>query len=133
MISRLSAAAFAFALALGVAHAKPRLDQVHPALTAANPVERSILFTGGDRQTVDAWFRRNGANGDGEGMPARREPLLIRERLPADAGALPLPGALDAKLRPLPSGYERLIVGRDIVLLARGSRTIVDIMREVVR
>lgn len=109
------------------------MEQVHPGLVAANQTERAILFTGGDRQTVDAFFRRYGANGDSEGTAARRDPLLIRDRLPQGAAVRPLPSALDAKLPPLPNGYARVIVGRDIVLLERNSHTILDIMRDVVR
>jgi len=63
----------------------------------------------------------------------RRDPLLVRGRLPADADARPLPFALNAKLPTLPEGYQRVIVGRDLVLLDRRTHTILDIMREVVR
>lgn len=133
MFPRLLAASLTCALALGPVHAKPKPEQVHPELAAANRTERATLFTGGDRQTVDAFFRRYATNGDSEGAAARRDPLLIRDRLPQGVAVRPLPYALDAKLPPLPNGYARVIVGRDIVLLDRSSHTIVDIMREVVR
>jgi hypothetical protein len=128
----LAAALFA-AFAAGQAHAIVRVEQVHPAVAAANATERSILFTGADRQAVDAFFRRYGSpSADGKGEP-RRDPLLVRSRLPADADLRPLPFALNAKLPALPEGYQRLIVGRDLLLLERRTHTIVDIMREVVR
>jgi len=128
----LTAALFA-AFAAGQAHAIVRVEQVHPAVAAANPTERSILFTGADRQAVDAFFRRYGSpSADGKGGP-RRDPLLVRSRLPADADPRPVPFALNAKLPALPEGYQRLIVGRDLVLLERRTHTILDIMREVVR
>lgn len=133
MLLRLLAASLLAALTAGQAHAIVRAEQVHPALAAANETERSILFTGGDRQTVDAFYRRYGsptAEADGA---VRRGPLLVRERLRTDADTRPLPFALNAKLPTLPQGYQRVIVGRDIVLLDRHSRTILDIMREVVR
>jgi hypothetical protein len=133
MFERLLAASLLCALVLAPAHASPRTDQVHPEIVLASRAERAILFTGGDRQTVDAFFRRYGGNGDSEGNAARRDPLLIRDRLPQGAAVRPLPSALDAKLSPLPNGYARVIVGRDIVLLERNSHTILDIMRDVVR
>ena len=64
---------------------------------------------------------------------AQREPLLVRDRLPEKVAVYPLPTTLDSQLPPLPRGYGRVIVGRDVVLLDRRSHTVVDIMREVVR
>jgi hypothetical protein len=116
-----------------VAHASVRMEQVYPGRAAANATERAILFSGGDRQTIDQFFRRHASHGTDNGTKPRREPLLIRERLPGSVATRPLPYALDRELPPLPSGYARLIVGRDVLLVERRSRTIVDIMREVVR
>jgi hypothetical protein len=121
------------ALAPVAAQAKPRLEQVYPALAAANATERAILFTGDDRQAIDTFFRRHGSHGaDSKELP-RRDPLLVRDRLPEKAAVRPLPASLDSHLPPLPRGYDRVIVGRDVVLLDRRSHTILDIMREVVR
>ncbi len=124
-------AALLCALAAGVVHANVRLEQVYPGRAAANPTERAILFSGEDRQTIDHFFRRHTSAGNG-GTP-RGEPLLIRDRLPHGASTRPLPYALDHRLPALPPGYARLILGRDVVLVERRSRTILDIMREVVR
>ena len=63
----------------------------------------------------------------------RRDPLLIRERVPERIVARPLPQALDDRLPQLPAAYGRVIVGRDVLLVERRSHTILDIMREVVR
>jgi hypothetical protein len=132
MLRFLLAAALS-ALAAGSAFAAVRTDQVYPARAAANPTERAILFTGEDRQTIDHFFRRHSTQRASDGVRARREPLLIRERLPQGVPTRPLPRALDDRLPPLPSGYARLILGRDVVLVERRSKTILDIMREVVR
>jgi hypothetical protein len=114
------------------AQAKPRLEQVYPALAAANATERAILFTGDDRQAIDSFFRKYGGQAEAREL-ARREPLLVRDRLPEKAAVRPLPRALDSQLPALPRGYDRMIVGRDVVLLELRSYTIVDIVRDVVR
>lgn len=133
MSPHLLAAAFLCALAAGTAHANVRMEQVYPGLAAANPTERAILFSGEDRHTIDQFFRRQGKQSAEQGAKPRREPLLIRERVPHGAATRPLPYALDHQLPPLPPGYARLIVGRDVLLVERRSQTILDIMREVVR
>jgi hypothetical protein len=120
------------ALAAGAVQATVRMEQVYPGIAAANPTERAILFSGEDRQTIDHFFRKQ-ARQAGMAAAARREPLLIRERVPQGTPTRPLPYALDHQLPPLPPGYARLILGRDVVLLESRSRTILDIMREVVR
>ena len=130
MFRTLLAAALLLATA---AHANVRMEQVYPARAAANATERAIIFSGGDRQAIDQFFRRHVTQGVANGGKARKEPLLIRDRLPEGVATRPLPSALDRGLPPLPSGYARLIVGRDVLLVERRSRTIVDIMREVVR
>jgi hypothetical protein len=113
------------------AQATPRVEQVYPALAAANATERAILFTGDDRQAIDTFFRKSGSYATGP--VARRDPLLVRDRLPEKTTLYPLPPSLDRQLPVLPSGYGRVIVGRDVVLLDRRSQTILDIIREVVR
>ncbi|MGH8683201.1 MAG: hypothetical protein ACREVS_03820 [Burkholderiales bacterium] len=109
------------------------MEQVYPAMAAANATERAILFSGEDRRTIDHFFRRQSAPGAANGAKAGREPLLIRERVPRGVPTRPLPYALDHQLPHLPPGYARLILGRDVLLVERRTRTIVDIMREVVR
>jgi hypothetical protein len=130
---KLLAAALLCILAAGSARATVRMEQVYPAMAAANPTERAILFSGEDRRTIDHFFRRQGTASAANGAKARREPLLIRERVPQGISTRPLPDALDHRLPPLPPGYARLILGRDVLLVERRTRTIVDIMREVVR
>ncbi len=119
------------ALAAPVVQATPRLEQVYPAL-AANPSERAFLFTGDDRQAIDTFFRRHVGHG-ADLKQFSRSPLLVRDRLPDSLARRRLPQALDNQLRSLPGGYERMIVGRDVVLLDLRSYTILDIMRDVVR
>jgi hypothetical protein len=132
MLRRLLAAAIVCAVAAGPIQAMVRMEQVYPARAATNETERAILFTGEDRQTIDQFFRRN-ATPSRNVAKAARKPLLIRERLPQDARTRPLPGALDDRLPALPTGYARVIVGRDVLLLERRSHVILDIVREVVR
>lgn len=132
MLSRTVAVALVALLPLA-AQANLRLEQVYPALAAANATERSILFTGEDRKAIDGFFRKYGSHGAEAKQVARRDPLLVRDRLSEKAAVRPLPPTLDSQLPALPSGYGRVIVGRDVVLLERRSNTIVDIVREVVR
>jgi len=132
-MSRRPLAVALFALLPLAVRATPRFEQVYPALAAANATERAILFTGDDRQAIDTFFRkRSGYDTEHKQIP-RREPLLVRDRLPEKLTVFPLPPILDSQLPRLPSGYGRVIVGRDVVLLDRRSQTILDIMREVVR
>ena len=133
MFRSLLAASILCTLAAGVANATVRMEQVYPARAAANPTERAILFSGEDRQTIDHFFRRQGTQSASNGTKARREPLLIRERVPQGVPTRPLPYALHHQLPPLPPGYARLILGRDVLLVERRSLTILDIVREVVR
>lgn len=133
MFRSLLAASLLCALAAGAAHATVRMEQVYPGIAAANPTERAILFSGEDRQTIDHFFRRQNAQRDANGAKARREPLLIRERVPQGVPTRPLPHALNHQLPPLPPGYARVILGRDVLLVERRSHTILDIVREVVR
>jgi hypothetical protein len=133
MLRRLLAASVLCAIAAGPTQAMVRMEQVYPARAAANETERAILFTGEDRQTIDQFFRRHITPSARNVAKAARKPLLIRERLPQDARTRPLPDALDDRLPPLSTGYARVIVGRDVLLLERRSHTILDIVREVVR
>ena len=129
---RVVIAAVLTALVPVAVQASPRLEQVHPALAAANATERAILFTGDDRQAIDAFFRKHAGQFEPK-LIAHREPLLVRDRLPGNVRIRPLPRTLDRQLPTLPPGYDRMIVGRDVVLLELRSYTVVDIIREVIR
>jgi hypothetical protein len=129
---RVALAAALLSLVPAAVQATPRLEQVYPALAAANATERAILFTGDDRQAIDTFFRKHAGQVEPK-LIARRGPLLVRDRLPEKVAVRPLPPTLGSQLPPLPRGYERMIVGRDVVLLELRSYTVVDIIREVVR
>ncbi len=98
-------AAALFALLPLAVQATPRIEQVYPALAAANATERAILFTGDDRQAIDTFFRKHGSYGTEQKQLPRREPLLVRDRLPEKAAVYPLPPTLDSQL---PSPAQRL-------------------------
>jgi hypothetical protein len=129
---RVALAAVLISLLPAAVQATPRLEQVYPALAAANATERAILFTGDHRQAIDTFFRRHAGQVELRQL-SRRDPLFVRERLPEKVAVRPLPATLDSQLPPLPRGYDRMIVGRDVVLLELRSYTVVDIIREVVR
>ena len=48
-----------------------------------------------------------------------------------DAHRQLLPGVLEGRLSALPPGYERMLAGRDALLIETGSRRVVDVMRDI--
>jgi len=57
--------------------------------------------------------------------------LARRDRLPPGLRGDFLPSDLEAKLSPLPSGYIRVRVGQDIVLMDGRTRVVFDILHDV--
>ena len=53
-------------------------------------------------------------------------PWRFGGQLPADLHAILLPADLEAKLSPLPLGYERIRVKGDVLLIETESRTVID-------
>jgi len=84
-----------------------------------------------DRALIDAYYGRKkkglppGLAKRAGGLPPG---LAKRDRLPPGLREEPLPAELDRQLTALPSGYIRVRVGRDIVLLDRRTRVIFDVV-----
>lgn len=67
--------------------------------------------------------RRNG------GLPPG---LAKRDRLPPGLEGRGLPQDLERELSPVPRGYVRVVLGRDIVLMESKTRVVIDIYRDIV-
>jgi hypothetical protein len=112
-------------------------------LTSGNVVltdhgtQAGIVFTSRDRTIIDRYYANLPVH---KRMPpglARREHLppglVKRDRLPRGLRGRGLPAALERQLHSLPTGYVRIVVGNDLVLMDRSSRVVMDIYRDVVR
>ncbi|PWR22721.1 hypothetical protein [Zavarzinia aquatilis] len=103
-----------------------------PVEESLAPAIASILFPTGDRQVISNYFLRN--NGYLADLPPGiRKQLVTRGRLPPGIAKKVLPAGLSGQLSPLPAGYDRMIVGPDVLLVQIATGLIVDIIRDVVR
>lgn len=95
-----------------------------------------VGFSSRDRELIEDYYRK--------GPPAKKIPpgLARREALPpglARHSSLPpglqgrlLPRELESRLMVLPSAYVRLLIGRDVVLIERDTRRVLDILYGVI-
>jgi len=86
----------------------------------------SVVFTRDDRDVVN----RYGATRDR--LPAGLErQIRVRGTLPVRLRAYvrPLPGDIGRRMRPLPFGYRRVMIGDDIVLMGAQTWIVYDVMR----
>jgi hypothetical protein len=95
-----------------------------------------VGFSDRDRSLIEDYYR--------EAQPAKKTPpgSARREELPpglARHGKLPpglqgrlLPRELESRLTVLPSAYARLLIGRDVVLIERDTRRVLDILYGVI-
>ena len=100
----------------------------------------SVSITKADRELITGWFHSNLA-----GLPPG---LAKREQLPPGLqkqlvknGTLPpglqkkvqpLPAALGHQLPPLPAGYQRVMVGTNVILMNEKSRLIADVLYDAI-
>lgn len=95
-----------------------------------------LRISDSDRTILRDYFRNPAHRGPAvlglsmhERLPAR---LARRDVLPGNVRGHTLPYELDNRLTALPAGYVRLAVGRDVVLLHRDSRIVLDIATRVI-
>lgn len=99
----------------------------------------TIRFSGQDRQRIDSWFKRypeyvtRTYAPDGKLPPQVDRELAPTDRLPRNVARARLPWPLENQLSAVPSGVERVIVGRHLVMLDERTFTVLDIVRDVVR
>jgi hypothetical protein len=92
-----------------------------------------VRFSDHDRRVIEEYYKKDKKR---KGLPpglAKRggdlpPGLAKRERLPPGLEYDPLPAELEARLSPLPSGYLRVRVGRDIVLMDARTHVIFDVL-----
>jgi hypothetical protein len=124
-----------------VAKAAPALKAVPKAKVARPAASPSIVFTTRDRSIVTDYFSINRASlppglAKRDRLPPGLERQLItRGTLPPGLQrySAPLPLEINRRLTPLPSGYRRLVVGDDIVVVQTKSGVIYDVIRNAVR
>ena len=110
-------------------------DKVREALP-----EGDLVFSEHERVVVTRWFRTNRS-----GLPpglAKRDRLppglekQLRERGTLPPGlqkkVQPLPVELERQLHRLPTGYRRVVIGGNVILMNEKTATIYDIIRNAI-
>jgi hypothetical protein len=128
-----------FLALLALLAAEPALAAARRPADPAQWLHPTVRFSGQDRQRIDSWFKRYPEyvtrNYDPDGkLPSRidRE-LAPADRLPRTVAKARLPWPLESQLSSVPSGVERAIVGRHLLMLDERTFTVLDIIRDVVR
>ncbi len=96
-------------------------------------VHVDVRFSDHDRRAIEEYYKKGKKRKDLPPGLAKRggslpPGLAKRDRLPPGLEYDPLPAELEARLSPLPSGYIRVRVGRDIVLMDGRTRVIMDVI-----
>jgi len=101
----------------------------------------TIVFTTQEREIISDWFLSN-RNGLPPGLanreslpPGLQKQLRRNGTLPPglQKKLTPLPYGLDSRLARLPADLIRVVIGRDILLLDRGTNSILDVISNVIR
>jgi len=100
--------------------------------------QAGIVFTHRDRTLITRYYANLPAHKRiPPGLARKREHLppglVKRDRLPPGLRGRGLPSDLERQLHTLPSGYVRIVVGNDLVLMNRTTREVMDIYRDVIR
>ena len=111
-----------------------------PEPEAAVSSAAAVRFVESDKAAIRDYFRRasSGASGLPPGLAKRQQLPPGLQKQVREKGTLPpglqkrlLPGELEGRLSRLPPGYERVIVGADVVIVEIATRVILDILRDV--
>jgi Ni/Co efflux regulator RcnB len=122
--------------------AEPAAEAVPPGGQASYGVKLGAFFTEQHRQATRKYFAQNyakgkecppgmerGRNGCAPPVPGRY--WAVGQPLNKAVAEYPLPQAVIARLPPAPEGYRYALVGDDIVLMASGTKLVVDIIENV--
>ena len=98
----------------------------------------TLYFSERDRNLIHDYFQLHQASGLPSGLAKRQKlPPGLQKQL-REKGQLPpglhktlLPGELERRLSQLPPGYERIIVGSDVVLIQTTTRIVLDILKDI--
>lgn len=120
-------------LALGACAAPPDRPPRH-----APEARVTLIFTDHDRDLIRHYFREHPRHGLPPGLAKREQlPPGLRKHvhrhgnLPPGLHGHPLPSDLERRLRHLPDGYVRLVVGTDLVILDTRTRVIMDVIQDL--
>jgi len=97
-------------------------------------VRMDLVFSDRDRTAIYNYYRRTLPPGLAKKQrlpPGLRKHLARHGELPPGLSSYRLPHDLDRRLARLPTGYVRLAVGTDIVLLHERTHLILDIVQDV--
>jgi hypothetical protein len=115
---------------------KPQPSSVPVPANNARPAKRDTRvamatgFSTRDRLSIEEYFeKQRSAQARQESLPAS---FAVHDRLPANIQGQSLPRALESRLTVLPDAYVRLQVGRDVLLMERDSRVVLDLLRDVI-
>jgi hypothetical protein len=104
------------------------------AAVGSSEVLMDLTFSDRDRTAIYDYYRRTlppGLAKKDRLPPGLRKHVARRGELPPGLSSNRLPHDLDRRLTRLPTGYTRLAVGTDIVLLHERTRFILDIVQDV--
>ncbi len=91
-----------------------------------------LRFSARDRTLIGDYYRQAARSKQTPPALAKREqlpPSLARGgRLPPGLQGRGLPSDLESRLSALPAPYVRLVVGRDVVLMKRNTRVVLDVL-----
>lgn len=97
-------------------------------------IRMDLAFSDRDRVAISNYYRRALPPGLAKKQrlpPGLRKHLARHGELPPGLSSYRLPGDLDRRLTRLPSGYVRLAVGTDIVLLHERTHLILDVVQNI--
>lgn len=95
------------------------------AARVGQPGGTHIAFGARERILIQDYYRKNPASMRHAASGVRVAP---NGRLAADADKQPLPAPLVRQLPALPQGYQRVIVGKDVVLVEAATQTVLDVI-----
>jgi len=90
-----------------------------------------LHFSDRDRALIEEHYRGTKPKKAPPGLAKREQlppGLAKRDTLPPGLQGRALPRELESRLAVLPAGYVRVIIGRDIVLMNRDTRVVLDIL-----
>lgn len=94
----------------------------------------TLNFSARDRAAIAAYYRAHPEKKTPPGL-AKREKLpsglAKRDTLPPGLQGRPLPRDLESRLTAVPAAYVRIVLGRDVLLMQRDTRLVLDILHGV--
>lgn len=106
----------------------------HDGGTSLSITDSGIRFKDDDLTLIFNWFRNDHARADYSSLPPGIQKRLARGKgLPPGIAKRYLPSGLEKRLSAVPRGYERIIVGDDLLLVELSTGTISDIVRNIFR